>query len=328
MSIPSQLNRINNNVQSALETIAATGVSVGSNSDALPAAAAALANKKQDKYYGVCSTAAETVAKTVQIDGFKLVEGARVTIKFTNANSIASPTLNVSGTGAYPMYRYGTTTLSTGTTTTGWVAGAIQVFTFDGTGWIRDYWNNTTYSNASLGQGYATCSTAAATTAKTASLSSYALTTGGIVAVKFTHDVPANATLNINSKGAKAIYHRGAKITAGVIKAGDIATFIYSSYYHLISIDRPQAEKSTTATATLSASSWSNGSYTLSVTGVTTTSNQEILPALNITAEQLEALQGANIQDGGQTTGSITLKAFGAVPTINIPIRIIVRGDA
>lgn len=238
MSIPSQLDRINNNVQSTLNIIAQTGVSVGNNSDALPAAATALANKKQDKYYGICSTAADVLAKTVQIDGFQLVEGAQITVKFTYANSIASPTLNVSGTGAYPMYRYGTTTLSTGTTTTGWVAGAIQVFTFDGTGWIRDYWNNTTYSNASLGGGYATCDTAAATVAKVASLSSYSLTTGGIVAVRFTYDVPAGATLNINSKGAKAIYHRNAAIKAGVIKAGDIATFVYSTYYRLIAIDR------------------------------------------------------------------------------------------
>lgn len=46
MSIQSEINRINNNVQSTLQTIADAGVSVGSNSDALPAAAAALANEK------------------------------------------------------------------------------------------------------------------------------------------------------------------------------------------------------------------------------------------------------------------------------------------
>jgi hypothetical protein len=43
--------------------------------------------------------------------------------------------------------------------------------------------------------------------------------------------------LNINSKGAKAIYNQGAAIAAGVIKAGDTATFIYSTYYHLIAVD-------------------------------------------------------------------------------------------
>lgn len=192
--------------------------------------------------YGVCATEADTAAKEVTVDNFSLEAGAVVVVKFTYANSVASPTLNVNGTGAKPIYRYGTTVASTGTTTTGWIAGAVQMFVYDGTGWIRDYWNNSTYSNASLGQGYATCTTAAATTAKVGTLSSYSLTTGGVVSVKFTYAVPANATLNINSKGAKNIYYRGAKITADVIKAGDIATFIYSSQYHLIAIDRWQKD--------------------------------------------------------------------------------------
>lgn len=188
--------------------------------------------------YGVCSTAADTAAKTVTVDNFSLETGAVIVVKFTNANSIASPTLNVNDTGAKSIVRYGTTVVSTGTTTTGWTAGAVQLFVYDGTSWVRDYWSNTTYSNASLGSGYATCSTAEATVAKTASLSSYALTTGGIVAVKFTYAVPASSTLNINSKGAKAIYYQGAAIKAGVIKAGDLATFVYNgTYYHLLAID-------------------------------------------------------------------------------------------
>jgi hypothetical protein len=93
-----------------------------------------------------------------------------------------------------------------------------------------------------LGFGYATCSTEAATTAKVATLSGYSLVTNGIVSVKFTNSVPANATLNINNKGAKNIYYQGAKIVAGVIKAGDIATFVYSGNYNLICIDRGSAE--------------------------------------------------------------------------------------
>ena len=198
------------------------------------------ANAVNGTFYGVCDTAEATVAKTVTISGFPstLTAGIQVTIKFTNKSGVASATLNVNGTGAKPIYRYGTTAVSTGTTTSGWVAGAVQTFTYDGTGWVREYWNNTTYSNVALGQGYATCSTAAATTAKTAALSSYALTANGIVSIKFTYDVPASATLNINSKGAKAMYYKGAAIKAGVIKAGDTATFIYNTYYHLISIDR------------------------------------------------------------------------------------------
>ena len=99
--------------------------------------------------------------------------------------------------------------------------------------------NNTTYTPASLGSGYGTCTTAAATVSKVVSLSEYALIVGGYVSVKFTYDVPASATLNINNKGAKAVYYKGAAIKAGTIKAGDIATFIYvNSQYHLVNIDK------------------------------------------------------------------------------------------
>lgn len=246
MSLQSEITRLNNAKLALANSIEGKGVSVPS-STTLDGMAALVDNiKSMDgaiaNYYGECGTASTDAAKVVSIDKFVLSVGVRVTIKFTNAVGTDADgdalTLNVSGTGAFPMRRYGTTAMSTGTTTTGWTAGAIQTFTYDGAAWIREYWNNTTYSNVSLGQGYATCSTAAATKAKTASLSSYSLTTGGIVAVRFTYDVPAGATLNINSKGAKAIYYRNAAITAGVIKAGDIATFIYSTYYRLISLDR------------------------------------------------------------------------------------------
>ena len=89
-----------------------------------------------------------------------------------------------------------------------------------------------------FGNGLASCSTAEATVAKLASLSGYTLHDHGIVSVKFTNAVPANSTLNINSKGAKSIYYQGSAITGDVIKAGDVATFIYSTQYHLIAIDR------------------------------------------------------------------------------------------
>ncbi len=84
---------------------------------------------------------------------------------------------------------------------------------------------------------YGTCSTAATTAAKTVSITGYKLVTGNIVTVKFTYAVPASATLNITSTGAKNIYHKGAAIAANVINAGDTATFIYNGQYHLIAID-------------------------------------------------------------------------------------------
>ena len=83
---------------------------------------------------------------------------------------------------------------------------------------------------------------------------------------------------------------------------------------------------SITKSFTLSASSWSSGSYTISDSLITDSSNQEILPATTITAAQYNALSKAQIIDAGQSAEKLTLKALGTVPTINIPIRIIFRG--
>ena len=54
MSIQSEINRINSNVQAALNAVADTGVSVpeNANSNDLPAVVLALANEKQDKLTG------------------------------------------------------------------------------------------------------------------------------------------------------------------------------------------------------------------------------------------------------------------------------------
>lgn len=199
--------------------------------------------------YGVCETAASTAVKEVTVDGtFTLYTGATVIVKFTQANSVAennddtlAAQLNVNGTGAKPIKRYGTTDVSSGTTTNGWIAGAVLLFVYDGTNWIETYWNNTTYSNASLGQGYAACSTAAGTAAKTASISSYALTTGGIVVIKFNNGITvANPTLNISSKGAKKIFYKGSALTdTTLVKANDTVSMIYDgTQYQMFSIEK------------------------------------------------------------------------------------------
>ena len=107
--------------------------------------------------------------------------------------------------------------------------------------WSPD--NNTTYTDPKLGFGYAT---AASSTAGvyTAALTDYNFAgNGGIVGIKFVSDVPANATLNINSKGAKNIKYRGSNITAGIIQNGDTAYFQYDgTSYVLFATDRSVGE--------------------------------------------------------------------------------------
>lgn len=107
---------------------------------------------------------------------------------------------------------------------------------------LRVNYSNGTYEyiySATLGQGYGTNAQSASTTARTVALANYEKNTGGIVAVRFTNAVPANATLNIDSKGATNIYYRGSRLVANVIEAGDTVTFMYDgSNYQIISIDK------------------------------------------------------------------------------------------
>ena len=80
--------------------------------------------------------------------------------------------------------------------------------------------------------------------------------------------------------------------------------------------------------ATLFASSWNNGVYTLYVDGVTETSIQDLTLSSSITTEQLNELQTANITDGGQAKNVIILNANGDVPTMDIPICVCLRGES
>lgn len=206
-------------------------------------------NEYVTRPYGTCSTAAGTAAKVVECADFALITGATILVKFSAANSASSPTLNVNSTGAKNIYYRGAALKSS---LFYWSAGDIVEFYYDGTQWnLIDVGNsNTTYSQASLGQGYGTCATDAATTIKTVTLSNYALVTNGIVSVKFTNAVGASSTMNINSKGEKAIHYKGTAITAGVIPAGAIATFIYDgTQYQLIGVDVPRVSVSRNLTS-------------------------------------------------------------------------------
>ena len=103
-----------------------------------------------------------------------------------------------------------------------------------------------------IGIGYGVCSTAAATVAKTATITNFNLTTNGFVAIKFENDVPANATLNINSEGAVPIYYESAAITADIIKGGSVVTLVYDgSVYHLLANGTTQSGTNVVFTPTL-----------------------------------------------------------------------------
>ena len=206
------------------------------------------------KIQGYSVTSGTSSAYTVTIAGATLTEGTMILVRFNVANS-TNATLDVNGLGSKPIYYKGAA-ISSGKAP----ANAVIALVYDTTqvtsgAWHYVYSYDSTYSNATLGHGYGTCTTAEATKEKTAGLNSYSLSTGGSVSIKFTYNVPASSTLNINGKGAKNIFYRGAAITAGIIKAGDIATFVYDgTQYQLISRDRDDNttyNNATTSTAGL-----------------------------------------------------------------------------
>lgn len=134
-----------------------------------------------------------------------------------------------------------------------------------------------------------------------------------------------DAAGNLSDSGKKPADFQSKVTASGLLKgdgAGGVTAAAAGTDY-----SGPKA----TVTATLLASGWTGSEapfvYTLAIAGVTATSYQELLPAVNITAEQLKALQAANITDSGQAAGSMTLKAYGKVPTVDIPIRVIKEGE-
>ena len=90
------------------------------------------------------------------------------------------------------------------------------------------------------GNHYASCTTAAGTPAKTASITAGtpSLEAGLRVSVKFSNaNTAGTPTLNINSLGAKNIFHKGAQITTGSNKAllAGLVDFIYDgTQWHLV----------------------------------------------------------------------------------------------
>ncbi len=127
--------------------------------------------------------------------------------------------------------------MGTGLNTTGWRDGAIVPFTYDGTlnngtgGWIRDFWENSTYSNR-----IPVIETAASTAAKAATYAVSALPQKGYFAVLVTISNTATSplTLNISGKGAKPIYIDGAPSGADnfTLPAGPYIVYYDGSKYY------------------------------------------------------------------------------------------------
>ena len=88
--------------------------------------------------YATSSTGASTAAKVATLSSgtLTLESGATVAVTFTNENSVADATLNISSTGAKTIRAAGANL--TATSAYNWTAGATVTFVYDGTYWQMD----------------------------------------------------------------------------------------------------------------------------------------------------------------------------------------------
>ena len=136
--------------------------------------------------FGTCSTAAGTAAKTVSITSgtFNLEAGARVSVKFSNANTAGTPTLNVNSKGAKNIFHKGAQ-ITTGDNKA--LLAGVCDFIYDGTQWhlVGNFIDtNTTYT---AGDGV--------------SLSSNKFTNSGVRSIA---TGSTNGTISVNTGGTSA----------------------------------------------------------------------------------------------------------------------------
>ena len=110
-------------------------------------------------FYGTCTTAAATAAKTVTLGsttGWELVAGTIVGVKFSYTNTASNPTLNVNSSGAKSII-YNTGTITTSNLNKAGYASRIQYYMYDGSHWVWMGWSiddNTWQSNTNARAGY------------------------------------------------------------------------------------------------------------------------------------------------------------------------------
>ena len=160
--------------------------------------------------------------------------------------------------------------------------------------------NGMTVDGTANRTNYGTCSTAAATAAKTVSCTGFALSTGAEITVKFTTtNSAANPTLNVNSTGAKPIFYRGAAISAGYLAANRTYTFRYNgTQFDLVGdID-------------------TNSTYDLSDFGITASASElNKLDGVTATTAEINYLDGVTSAIQAQLNGKLSTSGTAARAT-------------
>lgn len=148
---------------------------------------------------------------------------------------------------------------------------------------------------------YATCSTAAGTAAKVATItpgSNFSLETGARVSVKFDAANSASSpTLNVNQSGAKTIRFRGASLTSSLFywAAGSVVDFVYDGTYWNMTGSPHNYDSNTT--------------YSLSSFGITASST-ELNYTDGVTSNIQTQLNNKLSLSGGSLTGELKSSAY------------------
>lgn len=201
-----------------------------------------------DSYYGTCSTAAATAAKTVSLSGFSLFTGVTVAVMFSNGNTAANPTLNINSTGAKPIY-YRNAALTS--STAGIISkNGVYLFVYSGSYWrlvgdvgsiaiseVADKLSTPRTIDGVSFDGsadivhFGACTTTPATAAKIVSIPNFVLKDGAKIYVEFTMgNTAANPTLNVNSTGGKSVFTMDCANSYSV-RPTDIGQGIYEFIY-------------------------------------------------------------------------------------------------
>lgn len=97
----------------------------------------------------------------------------------------------------------------------------------------------------------------------------------------------------------------------------------YNGVQSRIRVNPVNGSASTAITATLFADAWSSSQQSVTIEGVTADSNGFVGVTPGISDTQMEATKLAELHVCGQGANSITVAAFGDIPTCDIPIVVI-----
>lgn len=141
-----------------------------------------------------------------------------------------------------------------------------------------------------------------------------------IITVTLTNGNTATFTVKNGSKGSSATVTVDSEMS-------DTSTNPVQNKVAKAYMDKFKATVRTANIGTTWTGSEAPYTQTLNVLGVTADSVVDIFLSSDATASQVAEYGKLNLQDGGQSAKSITLKAFGTKNTATIPIKIIIRGE-